>query len=426
MSGSHMKRRSKMLTDIPQINQALEFIKAEDDNTTQETLRMCQIAAPSFHEEKKAEYVCKRFEQIGLSDVHIDEVGNVLGTWHGTGKGPVIMLAAHTDTVFPIDTDVTVKKEGNRYYCPGINDDTHAVAEIITVAKAIVKHNIQTCGDIIFCANVCEEGLGDLKGIKHVFGKDTKIAEADGMKSGQKLHIDAFVSVDNQVTGGIIYTATGSHRYEVKFKGNGGHSFADFGLPNPIHAMGRAIAKIADFKVPDNPKTTFNVGVVNGGTSVNTISADSAFLMDIRSDSREELDRMSKQFFEAVNESVKEENARWDSDKPQVTVSIKPVGNRPAGVQDKNCEIVKAAWQAAQIVGVIPELRYESSTDANIPISMGIPAVTVGRGGMEGGMHTLHEWYEPVEAWLGPQRDMLLVLMLAGVDSYCKPVIKKA
>ena len=321
------------------------------------------------------------------------------------------MLAAHTDTVFPMETDVTVRKEGGRYSCPGINDDTHAVAEIMAVAKAMVKHGLHAKGDIIFCANVCEEGLGDLKGVKHIFGHENAI--------------DAFVSVDNPVTGGVVYTATGSRRYQVTFSGSGGHSFADFGLPNPIHAMGRAIAAISDFQAPRLPKTTFNVGVVSGGTSVNTIAASASLLMDIRSDSDSELERLTQEFLRAVDRAVEAENSRWAPDKPPVKAEVEVKGIRPAGTQPPDCPIVTAAFEAARMLGIQPELRDESSTDANIPISMSIPAIAVGRGGREGGVHTTHEWFEPVEAWLGPQRDLLLLLLLAGLEGCVEPVIEK-
>lgn len=421
-----------MILDNEKIKQALDFIEKEDPVTTQDTLTMCQIPAPSYKEQEKAEYVKKRFREIGLKKVRIDKAGNVLGIWPGTGKGPSVMLAAHTDTVFPEGTDLTVRKEGNRYYCPGINDDTHAVAEMISVAKAMIHADIHTKGDLIFCANVCEEGLGDLRGVKYLFdydGEETRKEEAattaieDAEK--ERPQVDAFVSIDNQYTGGVIYTATGSHRYEVTFTGRGGHSFQNFGIPNPIHAMGRAIAQIAEFKVPDVPKTTFNVGVISGGTSVNTISGAATMLVDLRSDSEEELNRLDLELHEVIERAVKEENARWNSGLPQVEVKIEGRGVRPAGAQPKDCPIVKAAFQAAELLGIEPEYRYESSTDANIPISMGIPAITVGRGGEEDGIHTLQEWYEPKKAWLGPQRDFLLLILLAGMEDVCEPVLKK-
>lgn len=400
-----------MLLNNETVCKALDEIKALDDTTTQETLTLCQIPAPSHQEKEKAECVMKLFREIGLLDVHMDEVWNVLGRWPGTGRGPTVMLAAHTDTVFPMETDVTVRKEGSRYYCPGINDDTHAVAEIMAVAKAMVKHDLHAMGDIIFCANVCEEGLGDLKGVKHIFQHENDI--------------DAFVSVDNPVTGGVVYTATGSRRYQVTFTGSGGHSFADFGLPNPIHAMGRAIAAISDFQVPRLPKTTFNVGVVSGGTSVNTIPGSASLLMDIRSDSDSELERLTQEFLWAVDQAVEAENSRWAPDMMPVKAEVEVKGVRPAGTQSPDCPIVTAAFEAARMLNIQPELRDESSTDANIPISMGIPAIAVGRGGREGGVHTTREWFEPVEAWLGPQRDLLLVLLLAGLEGCADPVIEK-
>jgi tripeptide aminopeptidase len=392
------------------VAKAIQFIKEDDSQTLREQLELCGIPAPSHNEAQRAVYVRDKFNEIGLENVQIDEVWNVMGTISGTGTGLVIMLAAHTDTVFPSETVLKVRKEGNVYYCPGINDDTRAVAELFTIARAMKAGGIRAQGDIIFCANVCEEGLGDLKGVKHIFENPNAI--------------DAFVSIDNPVTGGIVYTATGSHRYQVTFSGCGGHSFADFGLPNPIHAMGRAIHIISQFQVPKHPKTTFNVGIVEGGTSVNTIAASGSMLVDIRSDSDAELKRLDVELQEAVDTAVKAENTRWESSE-KVAAEIVMKGNRPAGAQPADCLIVKTAWEAAELLGIKPELRDESSTDANIPISMGIPAITVGRGGKEGKVHTVHEWFEPVDAFLGPQKDLLLLLGLAGLDGCWKARIEK-
>ena len=403
----------RTLIEESDIKKVLDFLKEDDERTLKEQLEMCQIPAPSFMEEKKAAYVFEKMKDAGLEDVHIDEVGNVLGMRKGILNGPTIVLAAHTDTVFPIETDVTLKKDGNRYICPGINDDTRAVAEILSIARGMTKNNIRGNGDIIFCANVCEEGLGDLKGVKHLFAK--------------RRDIDGFVTIDNQATGGIIYTATGSNRFLITFRGTGGHSFSDFGLPNPIHAMGRAMAVIADFEVPVLPKTTFNVGVIHGGTSVNTIAAEASMLVDIRSDSTKELERLTKELKYAVHKAVQEENARWKNvnEQNKVSVIIEQKGKRPAGTQPKDCLIVRAAWEAAEALGVEPEYRTESSTDANIPISMGIPAIAVGRGGNEGGIHTIQEWFEPIEAYKGTQKNFLIVMALSGYKGFEKYQIKK-
>lgn len=399
----------KRLLEKKEVSEALRYIKEDNDRTFQELLEMCQIPAPSYQEKEKAEYVLQKFTEIGLEDVHLDEVYNVFGTIKGSADGPALMLAGHTDTVFPIETDLTVKREGNRYTCPGINDDTRAVAELFTIARAMTANRIHGNGDIIFCADVCEEGLGDLRGVKHIFG--------------QPNNLDGFVSIDNSVTAGIVYTAIGSKRFKVCFHGAGGHSFSDFGTPNPVHAMGRAVSRIADFKVPKLPKTTFNVGIIKGGTSVNAISAEAEMLVDLRSESEEELERLVGEMKQAVFSAAEAENTRWDSEKA-VTADIELLGVRPAGVQDKDSLIVRAAWEAGEVLKLSPKFR-DSSTDANIPIALGIPAITVGRGGDEGGVHTVHEWHDPTEAHLGAQKNLLLILALSGYGDIRKYQLPK-
>ena len=422
------------------VQEALQFLREDDERTLREHLEICQIPAPSYEEGEKAEYVRKKMVDAGLSDVHIDEVGNVLGTWKGTGNGPRIMIAGHTDTVFPRETDLTLKKEGERYSCPGIGDDTRAVAELLSLARALNATGIHGEGDIVFCANVCEEGLGDLRGIKHAFKDMSKTTvsqkteatenvqasgKTDDMKSftfANELenHYDGFVSIDDKNTSGIIYQAVGSERYLVTFHGTGGHSFTGFGIPNPIHAMGRAIAKISDFQTPKNPKTTFSVGVINGGTSVNVIAAECSMLVDMRSVDAGELEKLSVKFHQAIENAVQEENARWEDKDNRITVTFEQKGKRPAGTQDKSCQIVQAANAANQALDMETLYIGAASTDANIPISLGIPAITVGWGGKGGGEHTIHEWYEHTESWKGPQRDLLLLLALSGYEEYKK------
>lgn len=391
------------------VKKALDYIRRDDERTLQEQLAMAQIPAPSYGEKEKGEYVLRKFREIGLEEVHRDEAGNILGTLPGTGAGPVILAAAHLDTVFSADTDVHIQRKGNRYYCPGINDDTRAIAELFTIVRAMRAAGIRGEGDLVFCANVCEEGLGDLKGVKHLF---------------QKPYVwDGFVTIDDPVTGGIIYTGTGSRRFQVTFRGKGGHSFGDFGIPNPVHALGRAISIISDFQVPEKPRTTFSVGVIQGGTSVNTIAEEASMLVDIRSREQGEIERLVKELEQAVFRALEEENGRWNREE-KVTVEIRTVGDRPSGSQPSSCTIVRAAWDAALALGIRPEYR-ESSTDANVPISLGIPAVCVGRGGRESGVHTLQEWFEPEQAWLGPQRDLLLLLALSGYEGYRKYQLEK-
>lgn len=395
------------------VQEALKFLEEDDERTLQETLEMCQIPAPSYQEEKKAEYVFHKMQEAGLEDVHIDAVGNVLGTRKGAGNGPRIVLAGHTDTVFPMETDLTLKQEGNRYSCPGIGDDTRAVAELLSIVRAMNAAGIRGEGDLVFCANVCEEGLGDLRGTKHVFGVD-----------GDALHqYDGFISIDDKNTSGIIYQAVGSERYLVTFHGTGGHSYTGFGIPSSIHAMGRAIAKISDFQVPADPKTTFTVGVVNGGSSVNVIAEEASMLVDMRSLDADALAELSAKFHKAVEEAVEEENARWGLEinaSDRITVTFEQKGKRPAGIQEKQCQIVQAANAANQALGLETLYIGAASTDANIPISLGIPAITVGWGGKGGGEHTIHEWYEHAESWKGPQRDLILLLALSGYQGIQK------
>ena len=395
------------------VQEALKFLEEDDERTLQETLEMCQIPAPSYQEEKKAEYVFHKMQEAGLEDVHMDAVGNVLGTRKGVGNGPRIVLAGHTDTVFPMETDLTLKQEGNRYSCPGIGDDTRAVAELLSIVRAMNAAGIRGEGDLVFCANVCEEGLGDLRGTKHVFGVD-----------GDALHqYDGFISIDDKNTSGIIYQAVGSERYLVTFHGTGGHSYTGFGIPSPIHAMGRAIAKISDFQVPADPKTTFTVGVVNGGSSVNVIAEEASMLVDMRSLDADALAELSAKFHKAVEEAVEEENARWGLEinaSDRITVTFEQKGKRPAGIQEKQCQIVQAANAANQALGLETLYIGAASTDANIPISLGIPAITVGWGGKGGGEHTIHEWYEHAESWKGPQRDLILLLALSGYQGIQK------
>ena len=279
----------------------------------------------------------------------------------------------------------------------------------MAVIRAFNATGIKTAGDIIFCGNVGEEGLGDLRGVKALF-RDNK-------------DIDGFISIDGTEVDKITYLATGSHRYEVTFSGPGGHSFSAFGRPSAIHAMGRAIAKIADLSTPADPKTTFTVGVVSGGTSVNSIAAEARLQMDMRSNRDKELLEFEAKFFDALKQGVAEENTRWKSDK--ITFQTKLVGDRPAGLQRPDSGIVQAAWASAQALGQKPSLAGASSTDSNLPISLGIPAVTLGGGGRDENNHSPSEWFDPTDAYLGPQRVFLAILGLAGMEGNDAPLLSK-
>jgi tripeptide aminopeptidase len=396
-------------TALPAVQKGLDFIKADHANTVAEQKQICEIASPPFKEQIRAADFQKRLAALGLRDVQMDKEGNVFGLRPGTGNGPKLLVAAHLDTVFAAGTDVKVKEKDGKLYAPGIADNARGLAALLSVIRAFNATGIKTAGDIIFCGNVGEEGLGDLRGVKALF-RDHK-------------DIDGFISIDGTDVRRITYLATGSHRYEVTYSGPGGHSFNAFGRPSAIHAMGRAIAAIADLTTPSDPKTTFTVGVVSGGTSVNSIAAEARLLMDMRSNRDKELLEIETKFFDALKKAAAEENARWKSDK--ITVQTKLVGNRPAGVQPSDSGIVQAAWASAQAIGQKPNLTSGSSTDSNLPISLGIPAVTLGGGGKEENNHSPNESFDPTDAYLGPQRVFLTILGLTGVEGTGAPLLTK-
>ncbi len=394
------------------VAKALEGIKASGVRMFEEQVRITEIPAPPFKEQTRAAYYLKKVQEAGLADAAIDKEGNVVGIRRGTagGKGPKLVVSAHLDTVFPEGTDVKVREKVGRYYAPGIGDDGAGLATLLTALEHLNKSGMRTVGDILFVGTVGEEELGDLRGVKALF-RDHK-------------DIDGFISLDGVGLGRIVNAATGSHRFMVTFKGPGGHSFSAFGLPSAIHAMGRAVAKIGDLTPPAEPKTTFTVGTVRGGTSVNAIAGDATIGIDVRSNSQPELVKFVERVMAAIHEAVAEENKRWSS-KAQITVEIKQVGDRPAGSQPADARIVQAARAALAAVGAQTRSITASSTDSNLPISLGVPAITVSSSGQGGGSHSLGEWYSPVNNTLGAQNILLLSLLLAGVDGVSEPVLEK-
>jgi tripeptide aminopeptidase len=382
----------------PAIKAALDQLRTTNALTLDQQVSICEIAAPPFKEQQRAEEMKRRFIAAGLRNVRIDSIGNVLAERPGTGRGPTVVFSAHLDTVFPEGTDVKVKREGTTYRAPGIGDDCRGLTVLLSVARAMHDNKIATDGTILFVANVGEEGPGNLRGIRYLFAKPP-------------MKIDYFVAVDG--TGlGITSRAVGSNRYKVSFKGPGGHSYGAFGMPSPIHALGRAIAKIAEIQVPQSPKTTFNVGIVEGGTSVNTISPLGAMEMDLRSESPVELEKVDARFHKAVYEALMEENARWPSSPVKITVDIASMGVRPAAAPPDTSAIVRAAQAAAKSLGFQAALGA-SSTDANIPMSLGVPAITIDGGGDGNGAHSMSESYtDGDKGWLGPQWALLIVTSL--------------
>lgn len=388
----------------PSVQRALAYLKATEAETINEQIQACEIPAPTFQEEKRAAWFKQRFTALGLKNVRIDRIGNVIGerpgVGAGTGNGPVLVLAAHLDTVFPTGTDVRVKREGTMLTAPGIGDDSRGLGVMLAVARALNEAKIETVGTILFVANVGEEGLGDLRGVRHLFNDELK---------GRATH---FISVDG--TGlGITNTAVGVVRYRVTVRGPGGHSYGAFGLPSPIHALGRAIEKIARFQVPKAPKTTFNVGKLEGGTSVNSIAHTAWMEVDMRSESATELHKLETEFKQVVQTALDEENQRGLGDK-KLTVELKVVSQRPAGVTPPDAPIVQIARAADRNLGIPTDLG-SGSTDSNIPISLGIPAITIDGGGKGFGAHALDERFDTTNSHLGTQRALLIALGIVGV-----------
>jgi len=379
------------------VKSAVEAIKAAEPKTIEDQVALCEIEAPPFKEQKRADVYARMFREAGLQNVRIDKEGNVLGDRPGAQPRPRLVLSAHLDTVFPEGTDVKVKRDGQVLRAPGIGDDCRGLAVVLAVIRAMNQARLQTVGTITFVGTVGEEGLGDLRGVKYLF--------TEGMK-GQ---IDRFVSIDGAGLG-ITHIAVGSLRYRVTFKGPGGHSYGAFGLSNPLHALGRAVETISQFEVPSDPKTTFNVGRVGGGTSVNSIPFESWFEMDMRSASPSALQALDAKFHRAVDDAVKAEDARWK--KSVLTVDKALVGNRPAGQTAATSPIVQAAVSVTRVLG-LPVTLDEGSTDSNIPMNLGIPAITIDGGGRGTGSHALDEAFDPTNSWMGAQRALLVALALA-------------
>lgn len=401
------------LGTAPAVKQALDFIKADDERTLKEQIELTEIPAPPFKEAVRAAEYLKRFKALGLADARIDAEGNVIATRKGSGGGPLLVVSAHLDTVFPEGTDVKVKVKDNRYAAPGIYDDGRGLATLLGVVRALNQGNMKTVGDIVFMGTVGEEELGDLRGVKAFF-RDHK-------------NVDGFISFDGVDISRIVNQATGSRRWRIIYTGPGGHSFSAFGLPSATHALGRAIAKISEVRTIDNPKTTFTVGTLKGGTSVNAIAADAELGLDMRSNSAVELKKVEEQIMVLAREAADEENRRWNAKdgKDAIKVEFKLVGDRPAGAGSIDSPMVHAARRAVSAVGAEVKAIAASSTDSNLPISLGIPAITVGSGGVGGGSHGPSEWYSPVNAWLGPQSQLLTILSLVGLEGVTQPLLPK-
>lgn len=401
---SEYDARIESLMNHPAVRQALESIEATDDQTMADLQTLTQIPAPPFMEEERGLAFLEMMQDLGVDSAWVDEVGNVIGLRRGTGSGEVLAISGHLDTVFPPETDVSITQRGDTLFAPGIADDTRGLATVLAVLRAMNSAEIRTEADILFIGNVGEEGIGDLRGMKHLF-----------REGGPR--IDNFISVDGTGASGITHMGLGSHRYRVTFLGPGGHSWGAFGLANPAHALGRAIRHFqdgADPYVRDAPfRTSYNVGRIGGGTSVNSVPFESWMEVDMRSQGVETLQRVDGILQGAVVRALAEENAIRQRGEP-LTVDIELIGNRPSGEVAEDHPFVQQAAAVTRVLGMEPTFG-RSSTDSNIPISMGIPAITIGGGGQGVGAHSLDEWFRNVDGPVGVQRVMLVVLAQVGV-----------
>ena len=389
----------------PRFTAAWSAIERDHERILSETITLTEIPAPPFKEDKRGAAYLEMLRLHGLTDVERDKEGNVMGLRRGTAPpgGPVLALVAHLDTVFPEGTDVRVKRNGTRLAAPGVADNTLSLAVLLAIIRAMDAAKIRTTSDVLFVGNVGEEGLGDLRGVKYL------------MQQGKyKDRIKQVIAVDNAGTGeGIVNGGTGSKRYRVTFNGPGGHSYSDFGLVNPAFAMGAAIQKFAALKVPSSPKTTFNVGVVSGGTSVNSIPLAVSMEVDMRSESPLELEKLETAFLALMREAVDDENRARSTASGAVAADVKLIGNRPSGQTPASSPLVQAALASARAAGLTPRLAF-SSTDANLPISLGIPAIRLNAGGREDRSHSLDEWLEFDKAGLSGVRVLLSTILAAA------------
>jgi tripeptide aminopeptidase len=389
------------LAETSSVSRALVWIEKNSDWITEQQIRITEIPAPEFEEARRGEYLKQLFEANGLR-VRVDKVGNVIGERAGSDPNSVVLLAAHLDTVFAAGTDVKVKRDGSRLTAPGIADNSAGLASLVGLARALHESQIHTKSTIVLAGDVGEEGEGNLRGIR-------ALVEAYRPK------LTAVIAVDGASTEHITTQGIASHRFEVVITGPGGHSWSDFGAPNPITAIARGIVKFSSVPVPDDPRSSYNFGTIEGGTSVNSIPSRAAVKVDLRSEQEAEVGKMERSLRESMHTGLRDELAAANESSDALQIIFRSLGARPAGKISDNAPLVDAIRSVDRFLGNRSRLE-RSSTDANIPLSLGIPAVSLGGGGKGGGSHTLAEWYDSSGRDLGLKRLFLATLTLAGVQ----------
>lgn len=386
------------------VHDAFAWFRSNENELRRVQMEMLRVPAPPFGEGKRAEWLRDRFVQLGLQEVEIDKIGNVTGVRRGTDpKAKLVALTAHIDTVFPAGTPVNPRLDGNKIYGPGASDNGAGVMGLYAVASALKNFPVKHAAGLLFVGNVGEEGEGDLRGIRYLF-TESKWAS----------RIGPTVVIDGSGTDTVVTQALGSRRFEVTIKGPGGHSWSDFGMPNPIVILSRVIAQFSSTQVPTDPRTSFNVGVIQGGTSVNSIPESANMRVDIRSASTAEIDRLEKALREAVSDAVRAQQA-IRARRQVVTSEVKEIGERPAADLKQDARLL-AVIRAVDGLLSLPSENRRASTDANIPLSMGREAISIGAGGTGAGAHSLNEWFDATGRDLGLKRIYLTTLVLTGVS----------
>ena len=397
------KDQVEALVQDPAVKKAFEHILSIDEQTVQDMITLTEIPSPSHHEEEKGKVFAQMLRDAGADSVWTDEVGNVIALRKGIKSERTFLVEGHLDTVFPFGTDVTVKQRGDTLFAPGITDANRSLAIVVALLKTMVHENIRTQDDIWFAGTVGEEGLGDLKGMKHLF--------REGVHP-----LAAHIAIDGGGLEDIVNGGIGSLRYKVTFKGPGGHSYGAFGIGNPHNALAQAVVAFvpkADAFTKEGPKTTYSVSVLGGGTSVNSIPYESWMLVDMRSESQEKLQGINQLFLESIQEGLEKENAIIRRGKA-LTVDIDKVGDRPSGIADPDSPLIQRTMAIAKLLSGNDPVLSSSSTNSNVAFSLGIPAVTIGRGGEGGGAHSLDEWWVNKDGHLAIQQALLLILMQGG------------
>lgn len=399
--------RARELVASPRYKAAVAAFERDFDRFVADLVALTEIPAPPFGEKARAEAYAKLLKEVGLENIEIDAEGNALGLWRGRGGAPLLGVAAHLDTVFPADTDVTVKRVGTTLRAPGIGDDGRGLAFLLAAARAMKAARVETAGDILFIGNVGEEGLGDLRGTRYLFNK-----------SPWKDRIARFITIDGRSNDMITNGALGSVRYRVTFKGPGGHSWGAFGQVSPAFALGNAITKLGKVVASTQPKVSYNVGVISGGTSVNSIPFEVAMEVDMRSVSPVELKKIDAQFQQIVEEAVTEENAARKTTFGKISAEVKKIGERPSGTTAPETPVLRQVAATMKCFDKVATWET-SSTDANIPISLGIPAFAMAsqsanRGGRS---HSLDEWTDVEKPGAVKDFALALAVLLSVADT---------